>query len=202
VWKFQSKGENMKKSIFFIWLALLVLTACGPSDIEIQANVQASIAQTQAAMPTATQIPFSALNLESVLITNGDLPVGYEAAQFRSKLSDLSKASPAPDYFISQSISYNGNFGGIVDVLVYEDVKKVQSAYQIIGNNMPGDSTNIEIGDGGQVASTSLIMSTVSLSFIRCNAVVSVQFMGTTQKDDVISYAKRLDERLKPFVCR
>lgn len=194
--------SHLKRSIIFSFLLTFTLSACGPTDTEIQSTVQASIAQTQAAVPTATQIPFSALNLEPILITTGDLPPGYEASQIRNELSDLSKASPTPDYFVSQSISYNGNFGGTIDVLIYEDSVKTQSAYQVISNNMPGDSTNIEVGDGGQISSTSFIVSTVSLSFIRCHAVVSVQFMETTQKDDVVSYAKRLDERLKPLVCQ
>ena len=191
----------MKHRIIVQAIIVIILAACAPSAPSAE-SIQTAIAQTQAAIPTATQVPFSALDLDSVIITAGDLPPGYEASQIRSTLSDLSKASPTPDYFISQSISHNGNFGGGIDVLVYDDNAKAQSAYQIINDNMPGDSTNIEIGDGGQVASTSIIVSTVSLTFVRCHAVVSVQFIGTTQKDDAISYAKRLDERLKPFVCR
>ena len=192
----------MKHRIIHTLLITIILSACGPTDIEIQATVQASIAKTQAAMPTATQIPFSALDLESVLIVNGDLPTGFEASQVRSKLSDLSKASPTPDYFISQSISHNGDLGGIIDVLVFEDIEKAKSAFQIITANLPGDNASINVGDLGQVASTSLIVSTASLSFIHCHAVVDIQLMGTEQQDDVVSYAKRLDERLKPIVCR
>jgi hypothetical protein len=193
----------------FTFLLIFTISACGPTDIEIQATVQASIAQTQvaisqtqAAIPTATQVPFSALNLESMLIINGDLPAGYEASQVRSKLSDLSKSAPTPEYFISQSLTHNGNYGGGIDVLVYDDASKAQTAYRVIDNNVPGDLKNIEIGEGGQVASTSFIVSTVSLLFVRCHAAVSIQFMETTQEDDAISYAKRLDERLKPIVCR
>ena len=192
----------MKKTILVFALAIFMFAACGPSDAEIQAKVQASIAQTQAAIPTATLIPFSALDLESILITSGDLPAGYEAAQIRNKLSDFSKAVPAPDYFISQSLSYNGNIGGLVEVLVYDDISNVQTAYKIAVNNLPGDKTNLKIGEGGQVASTYFIMSTASLAFIRCHAVVSMQFMGTTNTDDAISYAMRLDERLTSMVCR
>ena len=50
----------MKK--YIVLVAILLLTACGPSQEELQATVQASIAETQAAMPTETHEPTATPN--------------------------------------------------------------------------------------------------------------------------------------------
>ena len=51
----------MKHLTFLFLMMSLILASCGPSDAEIQATVQASIAQTQTAFPTP--IPTPTVNL-------------------------------------------------------------------------------------------------------------------------------------------
>src|SRR6266542_3910846 len=99
---------NIFKRLFVvptISIAVIISSCVSAPSTPSSQSIQTALAQTQVAIPTATPVPFSALDLESVIITGGDLPAGYEASQIRSKLSDLSKAAPTPDYFISQSIS-------------------------------------------------------------------------------------------------
>jgi hypothetical protein len=49
----------MKHLTFLFLMMSLILASCGPSDAEIQATVQASIAQTQTAIPTPIPNPCS-----------------------------------------------------------------------------------------------------------------------------------------------
>jgi hypothetical protein len=189
----------MKKTTLILFFIALVMTGCGPSEDAIQKAIE----QTQMAMPTATLIPFSELNLESILIVPGDLPPGYEASQIRSERGDITKPAPVPDYFVSQMLSKSGAPKGLVDVLVYEDASKVSNAYDLASKNAPGQGTakKIEIGEEGQIASFFLSYEVVTVTFFRCNAVVSIQFMGAGP-DGARDYAKRLDERITPIVCR
>ncbi|MBA4383461.1 MAG: hypothetical protein C0410_01875 [Anaerolinea sp.] len=186
----------MKKLILI--LLTLFLVSCKPSP-EV---IQKAISQTQTAMPTPTKIPLSSIDLSSVIFKDGDLPAGYEPAQIRSELGDFTRTIPTPDNSISQTLSNNGKIGGLVDILLYEDSTKVQSAFNQITPNMPGTAEYIDVGEQGQVSVNFMIMNTVSLSFTRCNAVVALQFLGTLNKDDAISYATRLDKRLKDLTCK
>ena len=188
----------MKKLSTLFSFVIILIAACQPSETVIQT----AIAQTQAAIPTATLIPFSALDLESILITSGDLPAGYEAAQIRSELSGFSKAAPTPDYYISQSFSYKGRMGGLIEILVYDDISNLQAAYKLTLNNLPGELNNVEIGEGGEASALFFPVEAASLSFFHCHAVVVIQFMETSVYADAVSYGKRLDERITPIVCR
>jgi hypothetical protein len=181
--------------------AMVILSACAPVAPS-EGAIQTAIAQTQAAAPTPTPIPFSALDLEDVVITDGDLPAGFEPSQIRSELGDLSNDAATPDYFFSQSVSHGGGFGGMVDVLVYEDSAQVEPAYAALANSMPGDARDVAIGEKASAASDFRIIEVASLTFVRCHAVVSIQFQGTANIDDVVAYATRLDKRLEPLVCR
>jgi hypothetical protein len=47
----------MKTQMLIVTLCAVILAACGPSQAEIQATVQVSIEQTEAAKPTKTPLP-------------------------------------------------------------------------------------------------------------------------------------------------
>jgi len=42
----------------------------------------------------------------------------------------------------------------------------------------------------------------MDILFNCCDAVVYIRMIGITNKDLITSYAKNLDERLKPLMCR
>jgi len=180
------------------------MVSCSPSPKAIEN----AIAQTQAVIPTPTieptptQIPLTELDFSEVIFQAGDLPPGYEPAQIRSELGDITNIGLNPDNFFSQSLSHNNKFGGIVDILVFEDLDLVKEAFLDIYQNMPGKPSLIDVGENARVATSSLFVYTASLTFIRCHVVVSMQFQDTLDDGSVISYAKRLDERLQPLVCR
>ena len=130
----------MKHILLFILVFILV--ACNPSESAIQTAVAQTLAAlpTSTVIPTATVVPLNELDIESILIIEGDLPPGFEAAQIRSTFFDLSKDLPTPDLFASKSFSHNGRTGGAVEVLLFEDVNKIYSTYKdIVDNKLIGD---------------------------------------------------------------
>jgi hypothetical protein len=192
----------MKYFILVITISL-VLSSCTPSAEAIQA----AIAKTQTAMPThtvvpkPTKIPLKSIDLSSVIFQPGDLPAGYESGQVRSRLSDFTKNGPAPDNYVSQAMSHNGVAGGLVDILVYEDIGMVQKSYDSTVYQIPGNKQNANIAENSMISVSILMTKYTSLAFERCHAVVVMQFQGNVQSSEVISYATRLDSRLQKIAC-
>ncbi len=164
------------------------------------------MAQTQAALPTstviptATVVPLNELDIKSILIIEGDLPPGFEAAQIRSTFFDLSKDSPTPDLFASKSFSHNGRTGGAVEVLLFEDVNKIYSTYKdIVDNKLIGDIETVNVGEQGTKAYH--FIEPGNLVFYQCHALVVIQFLDSVVLDDMVFYGQRLDNRLQQLVC-
>ena len=198
----------MKKRILFVLVIIssILFCGCGPSEKAVQEAIsKTSTAEASLVVPTATPttFPFSALNLEEILVKEGDLPAGFEPAQIRTRPSDLSKSAPEPDYLITQTFSHNNSFGGILDVLVYEDEENVSTAYESIVSNVPhgSDPKDVAFGSYGQSSWTMGFVTASTVVFVRCNSVVMIQ-IDTIDEGSVLSYAERLDERLIEYVCR
>ena len=194
------REEMIKFKMIPLFICIIFLfSACKPG---VTPTVVATITVEPILTPTETPIPISELDLDEILIVDGDLPPSFEASQIRNKLGDISNDAPEPDNFFSRSISRNNTFGGIVDVLLYEDISKVTDAYKISVEQMPGNGEIVEVGEIGEAKSNSYLVNTASIAFTRCNAVVVIQLQGTSNVDDVISFAVRLDKRLKNIVCQ
>ena len=149
--------------------------------------------------PTATPIPFSELNLEDVLIQQGDLPPGVAGSQIRSHPPAMFNGIVKPDYEIYQLFEQNGEQVGGVAVFVYEDMNKVKEAYEFILEGMGGPSGTEPASLGDESAMVSIIGMT-DLVWRHCHSVVHVR-MGDTP-ESAVAYGERLMERLSGVVCR
>lgn len=195
----------MKKVYFIIILIAPLVIACSPSQEETQATAQASIAQTQIAMPTSTPtvIPFSSLNLESILIVEGDLPAGYSGGRYLTDPGVKPTNKKPPDYFIGRTLERNNHTSGVTGIIVYDDSATVKDLYQVSVQNALGkDYSKIDVGDMGVINSQHGPLDTVVIVFVRCNAVAVIQLVGTSDITALKTYATRLDHRIQPFVCR
>ena len=191
---------------------MFVLVACSPSE----SAIQTAMAQTQAAMPTATTIPFADLNLDDLIIQSNDLPAGASGAQigYYDEQSDV----PSADYYISQELSYDNKSRGEIQVWVYEDIKNalIREKYEtellkfecLKADNQCSPNTPEVVSGLGDDAVLININNyigpkTHTLVFSRCNGVVTIHF-GPIVEDaqSIITYAQRLDSRLKPVLCR
>jgi len=191
-----------KKNTLLIVCLATILSACAPSP----QSIQTALAQTKAAWmpsPSPTNIPFASLDLENKLIINGDLPPGFSGSQIRYDPGYFTNYAPIPDYHINQIISYNNHNGGLVDVLLFEDINKVPRAYQLFLSTMiMSNSKNANVGEESTASDNVELIKTTDLAFIRCHAVVHIQLIGSSNQIDVISYGQRLDKRLQPIACR
>lgn len=185
----------MKTLSIRLLIVLLFLTACQPSQ---DVPVEAMFTQTPAS--TATPVSISALDLSSVVFTEGDLPPGYTSEQINKDLGDLREVAPSPDAFFSQELSYNQQDGGSITLLLYEEETRIPQSYELIASAMPGQKKEVDIGEIGTITKTSA--DTVMLTFMRCHAVLSIQLVGRATMEDTLSYAARLDQRVSPLICR
>src|SRR5215510_14395708 len=129
-----------KTTIRTLCLIVFVLYGCGPSE----SSVNTSFAQTQAAIPTVTQIPFSALHLEDILIQDNDLPAGYSGGRVTNTPGQLMFSDvPEAEYSVQQFINKGTELEGFVTVFVYESTDDREGAYNIILSSM-SDSQPIE----------------------------------------------------------
>lgn len=199
----------MKKVLFFFALVIVFsfLIGCNSQSSNEQ-NPTPSLTPAPSISPTVTStiVPFSELDLEELVITEGDLPSNLEGGQIMASHSEYALDVPSPDYFFNRNIvqQSTGNPRGFVEVLVYEDLSKLEDAYNSIIDYMVREEDSVEdfdIGDYGKVGYLSYIGQRASVVFVRCNAIVAIR-LNTVGKNEVISYGVRLDERLQPLVCR
>lgn len=215
---------NKKQIKIFICLATILLAACVPSPQAIQIAIE----KTQAAIPTATNIPptnipptntptvlpFSSLQLDNLLIQANDLPSGLTGSQisYEDKFVPDIKA----DYYIEEDIISGSKTAGSVEVWVYEDVTKVAEQYKIkldyynsffctnisstgINNCFGGIQDTQNLGEKGVFINLFMI-GYIDTVFYHCNAVVEISMISDS--DRTINYARRLDKRLTTYFCR
>jgi hypothetical protein len=148
-------------------IILLALAACGGPDLRT-------------------------LNLEDVLIQDGDLPAGMTAGQITDgSTGDTTSANG----FVSRAerrIAPDGS----VTVLVYEDGAALQRDFERVLPGVTADGMpNTDVGTRA-VTRGNIVM------FVRCHALVIIRFAVSRQMlDQAMGYAKRLDSRLTPLVC-
>lgn len=191
----------------------IVLTACAaPATLPTSATPIPTDIPTLAAAPTftpaptatitvtATRVPLGALDIEPLLVQDGDLPAGYVAGQVSSDYPPMFYGIPRPDRTVSRELGLNGRGAGLVTVLLYERPDQLEAAYQfLLGGFGPNAEAVLETGERAQAVDSS--GNWVDLVFVRCRAVVHIRL---TQRADVPvarDYAQRLDARLQPLIC-
>lgn len=207
-----------KKYSFLVLVILIFIVSCNPT----RQTIQESISQTQTALPiatptlTPTPVPLSSLNLKSILLVEGDLPTGYVVDPFITDLSPtIYEGLVGVEYFLSQEFSKTGEGGGHVAVFLFNSEEDRNNAFlSIMSSNYNEfknaiENTKIEdvtnIGEAGKLITSknsilNITITTAQIGFVRCHAFVII---GKTIDDSsiVVSYAKKLDERLSEIVC-
>jgi len=193
----------MQTKWLIIAMLIFSLSACAPSADA----VSTAKAQTQAAQSTPTPIPFSSLDLESILVEEDDLPAGYIGARQINPLPDYfftQYGAPVADYSIFQDIELNGKVVGFAGVFVYEKQQDVEISYQKL--LQPQDSTSLNnVGDNAKVSTGPVMLADyeyVEVMVIQCHALIVIEIGETDQEELVINHAERLIKRLTPLVCR
>lgn len=166
---------------------------------------------------TPMPMPLSEVDLEPILILPGDLPAGLSGAQVRDSLPEMFDEPPEAENQIYQQFQREGKAAGGVAVTLYESNADLDAAYTLLlggfGDSDIDSSVTVErkvVSDVGERAETvtlqgtilGIVFDSVDLAFVRCGAVVHTRMSGSANLIDIVSYARRLDERLTSLVCR
>lgn len=198
----------MFKNYISSLLIAIILTACS----------NFSSTPTPTLPPTATIEPFSALNLDDLIVQNYDLPSGVSGAQIGYNEERAKSIPVAADYYIEQELAYKDNKRGEVQIWIYEDTVNTMLRYNERLDLFDQECAKAEhqcypedpkvIPDLGESAMMIDVYNYIgpdnfTITFLRCNAVVEINIWAvTTDPNDVITYAQRLDKRLSEVVCR
>jgi hypothetical protein len=183
----------------------LLLAACSPSA----AQIQTAIAETQTSLPAPRSPggPFASLNLQGLVILPNDLPAGCKTGQIThtrtaAHIYDQYDVPP-PDNYIGVGLSCGTFFDGLVQVFVYQDLAGSANAYQNISTFLAGlfkggKENSVNLGDESLGVESALGEN--DLVVHHCHAVITVDQIG--EMASMTAYAKRLDSRLGPIVCK
>jgi len=203
------------KKIISLCVFMLLLVNCAPSEKAIQE----AISKTQTAMPTPTILPFEQLFLDDILIKENDLPAGLSGAQISNEEAcDSSNGDICADYYISQELSFDNEKRGNVEIWVYENEAYNELRFQnrkenyiaeckkAAGQCYPNDPHEVDdLGDKTTMidAYNYIGYDHFYITYSRCNATIEIDWWSVSAKPEtIITYAKRLDNRIKEFVCR
>jgi hypothetical protein len=189
----------VKIRLLAITLSICLMAACSPIYNAIFT-------------PTPTLIPLSDINLRSIPFLPGDLPADYSAGQFR--YDNLMGGVTGYVNGIYQEYKMTGEKAGWVSILLFDSVDRRDSAYSVLidglgksGQPIPGIEIIVaQSSDVGEKAMYNIMSgpgeNTSTLIFIRCQAIADITLIHKGDLPTITNYAKRLDERLQPIVCR
>ena len=206
----------MKKGFLLLVVTLFVVSCAQSSPVPTTAPQPSPIVPTNTPQPsptatlapTSTPLPLSGIDLESIIIEDGDLPAGFSGAQIRDVAPGMFRDLPLAQNTVYQQLEKNGETAGGIAIFLYDSQENVEEAYNLIVDGMTDDA---ELSNNVGEKATTLSMSMTALGittkaaeivFVRCGAVVHIRMTGTSDVDSVVAYAKRLDRRIEILVCR
>lgn len=156
---------------------------------------------------TSDVVEFSKLNLENILIQDGDLPAGTSGAQLRSKPPQMFKDVPQAEYTVFQQFERQGEPAGGVAVFVYKSHEVLERGYSEILKGMIEAKSITDFGDKANLAVLSMSVLGVKeyhleALFSRCQALIHIRMTNNSDRESIIAYAERLDTRIDAIVCR
>lgn len=156
--------------------------------------VVSSSSSVSGSAESSTPPKLSKLNLNSILIQQGDLPAGFSGDQILYSAPGMYKKLPVADNTIFQQIAKMGESYGSVAVFLFEDKEKITSAYNQIVTDMLGTHPVKGIGEKAYVSG-----NLDNIAFVRLNAVVHIHAYLPSDAD-IPAYAARLDSRLEKLL--
>ncbi|OGO33242.1 MAG: hypothetical protein A2Z16_00735 [Chloroflexi bacterium RBG_16_54_18] len=153
-----------------------------------------------------TEIPLADLDLEPLLLEDGDLPADFKGSTIRHTIEEapFSELPPAAQAIVQEIDGYNQDTSNFVYVLLYEDFDDLQEAFEQLVTKSFKFNEEAEpidgIGEQAQFEKDEFAFHYIpyeKVAFTRCNALVYIE-----TSTDSLNYARRLDARLKETVCR
>jgi len=183
----------MHRVFVFVVIAIF-LVACGSSTSQ-----QATREVLTPIIPTVTQGGEIWPDIQPLLVQDGDLPVAITAGEINNRVPALLGDKPSPDKIISQRFTQDSQDVGGVTILYYNESKVRSEVYQLYIGTYIRPQRASDIGDFAHVANDPRLKMIV---FGRCKVVASIVFNTKIDEEDVLSYAKSLDTRIKDISCQ
>ena len=170
----------------------------------ILALLSAACSQTGVSRET-TEIPLAELDLEPLLLEDGDLPADFKGAQTRHSIEEapFSELPPAAQAIVQEIDGYNQDTSNLVYILLYEDLDELQEAFeQLVFKSFKFNEEAVPIDGIGEQARFEKdefafhYIPYEKVAFTRCNALVYIE-----TSTDTLNYARRLNSRLKASIC-
>lgn len=222
-----AKSGEMKWLVFAVLgIAVIIVggviayTLLQPQQ-EPQTEVSTASAESQQledqVMEEATILPLSEVDLDSLLFISGDLPTIFVGQQIASRPPPDIGSVPVAEKAANQKFRAGEFASDGITVLLYESPADLERAYGIVLDIMSEDNRATPLGQVGekamlteermsgiQTAGVSIPSSTsANVVFTRCHALVYIDLFSSEADSEVAAeYAKRIDQRLQPLVCR
>ena len=158
---------------------------------------------------TPTPIPLSQLNLESILVVEGDLP-GDLVPDLKTNKNAVGAADELDraEIVFTQYFLLNGGEGGGVSVFLFESLEDVQAAFEKVSTMMNKPVDFSKVGERARMENFLIpLMPDVPpiegsrLIFVRCHALAVIQFPRADDLGAIAGYGRLLDERIQPLIC-
>ncbi len=199
----------MKINLLAYLIIAMILAGCGnlpqvTSTLTAVAITQTSVeTSTPAPMGTSTANPSPNDTLGPLLLQTGDLPDGYVGGQISNSLLPRFLNLPRPNYVIMQEIDKGGEMAGNISLMLY--LNGVEGAYQGDIADFTAERKSIDgIGEEAAFIGMGRTGSTNAgdLAFKRCSALAHIYLSNTSDEAVFVNYARRLDARLTPALCK
>jgi len=155
----------------------------------------------------------SQIDLQSILIQEGDLPEGYSGGAILDQESWTDLTLPEPAKAASQRILRDRAFAGVVNASLYADVRSARNAYSRVLSVFEKDckedpcwSSLETLSDVGErcalrcVCHMELPKDICDTVFVTDTAFVFIRLVCHKNSGCFISYAKRLDLRIRDLL--
>jgi len=161
-------------------------------------------------LPTPTFVPMSQIDLEPVLVIDGDLPEDLVPDIIvRENAVGSADELDRADAVFTQYFLLEGGEGGGVSVFLFESLDDVQAAFGKVSTFMNTPLVYFLVGEQARIENFFIpLVADVPpiqgsrLIFSRCHALGVIQFPRADDGEAMEKYGQRLDERLQPLVCR
>jgi hypothetical protein len=201
----------------------VILMACAAPDAADPAPVVIGTEPAPAEQLTALDLP-------SLAFERDDLPAGYAIARMSVNPAPELRDAPPPLGTLRFEIQFNGLSDGSAAIALYPTRDERDAAYESVVARVSSDASQQDappnapappdvaagIGEHQHVIrqvlyppSGAILTRTRGVVFARCGTVVLLRLGAGSHDFDqpdaeppVIRYARRLDERLTPLVCR
>lgn len=174
----------------------------------VEVCILAMLASCSTALPTPPA-PIVDINLDPLLVIDGDLPerYQYQGQQIKPFFPSTIDYLPEPVNIASRSFRINNYESDGITIALYEDEIRANSALSSLIDaeilklpveNFPGAFMLIRYPKGG--------VTLVRLGFVRCNALVYIEIIDTETYTNVIdttvAYGLRVNKRLESTICK